>query len=359
MRFLCPSALALALALSAVSASADSLVLKNGDRLTGTIESADGKQVTLKTDYAGEIKVNWAAVANVTSEKPLYIVTPDKKTVSGSVAVEPSALVVHTGSGDVHVPLSDQTILRSEAGEEAYGHSLRPGLLESWKVTGSLGFAMARGNSDTTNLNYSANADRKTLSDELKLSVSTIYSTGVANGVSSVTANETLGDARFDRNITPRLFVFVSGDFTHDTLQGLNLRQIYTVGPGWHVVTNPNMTFDIFGGVNYTRESYSSGSTGAPPGVQVGRNLAGLTLGEDFMRKFGAGVLTEEFQFYPDLSDMSQYRFSLDGAFNVKVYKRLGWQITLNDRYVSDPPIIGTKPNDFILSTGLTASLTP
>ena len=46
----------------ASAANADTVVLKNGDRLTGTVEVSDGKDVTLKTDFAGEIKIQWAAV---------------------------------------------------------------------------------------------------------------------------------------------------------------------------------------------------------------------------------------------------------------------------------------------------------
>jgi hypothetical protein len=64
-------------------------------------------------------------------------------------------------------------------------------------------------------------------------------------------------------------------------------------------------------------------------------------------------LLTEDFSFYPDLSDFSQYRFSLDAGVVTKINKWLGWQTSLSDRYVTDPPIPGTKSNDFILSTGL------
>jgi hypothetical protein len=58
--------------LAAVSASmADSVTLRNGDHLSGTIVNSDGKDLTLKTDYAGEIKINWSAMKEVSSEKPL------------------------------------------------------------------------------------------------------------------------------------------------------------------------------------------------------------------------------------------------------------------------------------------------
>ena len=69
----------------ASAAPADTVMLKNGDRLTGTVEVSDGKDVTLKTDFAGEIKIQWSAVQELKTDKPIYVVTPDKKTVSGTV----------------------------------------------------------------------------------------------------------------------------------------------------------------------------------------------------------------------------------------------------------------------------------
>ena len=72
--------------MAAVPASlADTVTLKNGDHLTGTITGSDGKELTLKTDYAGEIKIQWTAVMDVTSAaNPLYVVTLARKTVNGN-----------------------------------------------------------------------------------------------------------------------------------------------------------------------------------------------------------------------------------------------------------------------------------
>jgi putative salt-induced outer membrane protein YdiY len=78
-----------------------------------------------------------------------------------------------------------------------------------------------------------------------------------------------MGGIKYDRNFTKRLFGFGSGDFTHDELQGLNLRSIYTGGLGWHWINTPNTTLDLLGGINYTRETYSGGSTSTTPGVNV------------------------------------------------------------------------------------------
>ncbi len=335
----------------ASAANADTVVLKNGDRLTGTVEVSDGKDVTLKTDFAGEIKIQWAAVQELKTDKPIYVVTPDKKTVSGTVTTDGSNLIVHTANnGTVPVPLAQVTVVRSSDVETAYEKSLHPSLIEGWKGGVNLGFAIARGNSETTNLTTGFAADRKTLTDELTLYESSLYTSNDQPG-GGVTADSVLAGAKYDHNINKRLFVFVSADYTSDELQDLNLRQIYSGGLGVHLINTPTTTFDVLAGANYTRETYGGGAD------YVSRNLAGITVGEDFMHKFGKSTtVTEVFYFYPDLSNTGEYRFALDAASVTKINKWLGWQMTLSDRYVTNPPIAGTKSNDIIFSTGINVS---
>jgi len=57
--------LLLCLSLAGVSfAGADQIVLKNGDRITGTVISAEKGLLTLKTDYAEKIELKTDAVRN-------------------------------------------------------------------------------------------------------------------------------------------------------------------------------------------------------------------------------------------------------------------------------------------------------
>jgi Protein of unknown function, DUF481 len=340
------------------SAEADTITLKSGDHLNGTVTGADNKTVTLKTDFAGEIKVNWTSVEEITDASTLFVMTPDKQTVSGPITIEGADLVVHTkANGDVHVPLDKLSVVRSPDAQAAYEKTLHPPLTENWKGGVNAGFALARGNADTTNLNFGFNADRKTLTDEITATSSIVYADNDAAG-GGVTANEVLGAARYDKNAyDDALFWFVDGNFTHNALQGLNLQSIYTGGLGWHAVHSAKTTFDVLAGINYTRQTYGQVEGSTTPTASVNRNLAGATVGEDFKRQFGsATTITEDFYFYPDLSDAGQYNFAFDSALNAKISKWLGWQMSLSDRYVSNPPIAGTKSNDVVFSTGLTAT---
>ncbi|MGH9688301.1 MAG: DUF481 domain-containing protein [Candidatus Acidiferrales bacterium] len=336
---------------TAFAAAADSIVLQNGDHLTGTFVSADGKTVAIKTPYEGQISVKWSDVTQITTADAVYVTSTSKTTVNGTMSKMGDALVVHTSTGDVNVPLAQVTAVRS-AGEEAkYQASLHPPFTRNWLGDAALGLTLARGNSDTTNLTTSLALTRKTLNDLIGLSESSVYSTSTP--ASTVTADAILGGALYHRDLTSKLFVFVSANFVHDQLQGLDLRQIYSAGLGWNVINNPDTTFDVEGGLNYTRESYSGTAT-LSPGLSINRNLIAVTTGEDFTHKFSKLTsMDEHFFFYPNLSDAGQYRFTLIADANTRLASWLSWQVSFNDLYVSNPPIPGTKTNDLILSTGL------
>jgi len=341
------------------TARADNVTLANGDRLNGMIVQFDGKQLTLKTDYAGTVTVNgtpaakgtvtlqWSAVRQVASSEPIFVVTAQGMTIAGLVTTDAGDLVVTpTAGAPTRIPLANVTAIRSQDVETAYEHSLHPGLLESWQTTAALGFALARGNSRTTNLNLAFNAARATLHDKLTAYATSVFASSgatVAPGVTAgVTANEITGGARYQHNIRDKAFVYGSADFVYNELQFLNLRSILGVGAGYHAIEKPNTTLDFYAGGNYTRESYSTG---------ILRNVAASTVGDTFSHQWNATTLKETFEIYPQLGPTGPYRFAFTMGLSTKIRAWLGWQTNVGDLYVSDP-IPGTVANDLIFSTG-------
>jgi putative salt-induced outer membrane protein len=328
---------------------ADQVVLSNGDRLTGTITKSDGKTLVIKTDLAGEVTVPWTAVQTLTSAAPLHVVTAGKTVVGAVTTTDGSLAVSTTPGGPVDIPRVEVMALRNDAEQAAYEKSLHPTLLQGWVVGANIGFALTGGNSETKNLAIAFTGDRKTSHDEIALYTNSIYATNdTAGAVPNVTANATQGGARYDRNLTKRLFAFGNADFQTDALQDLNLRSVFGGGLGFHAINTDRTTLDFLGGLNYTRESY----------VGFDRNFAALTLGEELMHKLGAStVLTQKLYFFPNLNDTGEYR----GTFNIgtitKLNKWLGWQNAFGDIYVTNPPA-GKKQNDVQLTTGINVTLT-
>ena len=338
-------------AFSFCSASfADQIVLTNGDRLTGAIMKSDDKTLVIKTEFAGDVTVQWPAVQEIHSTQTLHLVTRGEKMLVGTVTTSDGNLAVGTAtSGTVNVVKADVTALRSDPEQAAYEKSLHPTLLQGWAGGANVGFALTRGNSQTKNLALAFTADRKTQHDEITMYANTIYASNDAAGaVPSVTANTTQGGARYAHNLTSRLFGYGSADFQTDALQSLNLRSVLGGGLGLHVINSSQTTLDLLGGLNYTRERY----------VTLNRNFAALTLGEEIMHKLGASsVLTQKLYFFPDLSQTGEYRGTFNLGTVTKLSKWLGWQNAFGDIYVTNPPA-GKKQNDILLTTGLNVSFT-
>jgi hypothetical protein len=161
--------------LLAIPALADQIVLKNGDRFTGSVTKSDGKVLVIKTDYAGDITVKFDVIQSISSSAEFTFGLGGKMLTGNSMTTNGDNLVIATKTGPVEAPRSSLTVLRSRAEQTAYEKSLHPGLLQGWNGGLNLGFALTRGNSETKNLNIAFNAVRTGFRDKLLLYTTSIY----------------------------------------------------------------------------------------------------------------------------------------------------------------------------------------
>ena len=346
----------LVLALSCSPLLADQIVLKNGDRLTGTIQKSDEKALVIKTEFAGEVTVQWPAIQDLKSDQPLHVGLKDGKTVVGPVTTTDGKLEIATKSaGTVEAPKDSVVVIRSDAEQSDWEKLQHPGLLQGWTGGVNVGFGLTAGNSETKNLAVAFNGVRTGLHDKLSLYAGSVYSANdLATAATRVTANTNRGGARYDRDITPRLFGFVNTDFFTDALQDLNLRSVVGGGLGFHAIKRPDTTLDILGGINYTRENY----TQLAPLPRLIHNFAAAQIGDELMHKIGKStVVLQRAYFFPNLSDSGEYRATFDFGTVTKISKWLGWQNTFGDVYVTNPPT-GKKKNDVVFTTGLNVTFT-
>jgi len=335
-----------------LAASADQVTLKNGDRLTGTIVKSDGKTLLLKTDSAGEITLKWDAVSGIVSSQPLSVQLNNGQVVSGNVTTEDGKFEVATRDhGQVAAPRENVIAIRNAAEQSDYDRLQHPRITDLWSGLLDTGLSETRGNSALLAFNLAGKAARVSTRDKISLYSNIIYATDNTTPPSRTTANSIQGGARYDYNLKPRLFVFAIADFAYDEFQHLDLRSVLGGGLGYHVIKTENTTFDVFAGGDYDREKFSPN----PPLVltNVTRNVAEVIAGEELSWKLNKRVsLNERFSAFPNLSDLGQYRFQFDATAATKLKAWLSWQITVSDRYLSNP-LPGLKSNDELLSTGL------
>lgn len=120
-------------------------------------------------------------------------------------------------------------------------------------------------------------------------------------------------------------------------------------GLNYQLVKNVRTQFDVFGGADLNQEFFSTFT----------RRTAEALLGQQMDHKLsGAVALHERLALTPNLSDVGDYRMVFDLGAVTKVSKAFSWQVTLTDRYLSNPPL-GLKGNDLLLTTGIRFALGP
>jgi putative salt-induced outer membrane protein YdiY len=330
-----------------LSLLADQVTLKNGDRVTGQIVKKDGDKLTVKSELMGEVGIPWGAVTSITSSEPLLVVLPDGKSVSGALSTSGATLQVATPSGIETAPLADVSAVRNADEQKQWERMQHPGLLELWAGYVDLGYSLVRGNAETSTFSTTFNAARATRTDKVTLQFNEIYASALISGQSAATAQAVRGGVDYNRNAGPRLFVDLFNQYEYDKFQDLDLRVVLGGGFGFKAVKTDRSHLELTGGVDYDRAQFSTPLT---------RNSAEGYFGDDWSYKLsGSSSLTQSFRIFPDFTSGGDYRMNFDLGAATRLKKWLAWQVTVSDRFLSDP-VPGRKKNDILLTTGLRVS---
>ncbi len=331
-----------------VPAFADQIVMKNGDRVTGTIVKKADDAVTIKSTHFGTIAVPWKEIDSIKADTPLVVVLPEGKEVKGTVAVANGNVEIATDSGKQTVAVADVKALRDKDEQETYERMLHPGWKNLWAGTASLGYAGATGNARTSVFTIGMNAARVTRNDKTTIYFNTIKSSANAGGKSVDTAEAIRGGIAYNHTIRQRLFVNVFNDYEYDKFQNLDLRAVFGGGLGYSVLNSERRRLDLLGGISYNRETFDPA-----PLPKFTRNSAEFYWGDDFFLKLNSrAAFTQSFRMFNNLSNTGEYRINGDVGLTTKLFSWLSWNLALSDRYLSNPAV-GRKTNDFLYTTGL------
>jgi hypothetical protein len=223
-----------------------------------------------------------------------------------------------------------------------------------------LGLSLTDGNSSTAALTIAGKASRVVPKNKISLYYTEVYSRDGNQSPARTTANAIHGGVRDEISLRRKLYAFGFTDFDEDALEHLDLRNVLGGGLGSHIRKTKKTEFDVFAGASFNQEYFASYAIAnpAPPPVLLlepsrSRRSAEIVAGESLSTKLGPRTtLSEQLSFFPNLSFLGDYRVTLDANATTKLKSWLGWQVTVSDRYISDPPF-GLKGNDFLLSTGL------
>jgi len=332
--------LAACLALS--PAWGDQVVLKNGDRVTGSVIKKDGKELTLKADKFGVISMAWDEVESVTTDKAVHVILKDGRLAQGTLATAGGKIEVATPNGTVSVTAGEISSVRNSDEQTAYERLQSPGWRQLWAGTGTVGLAGVSGNSETLTFTTAINAARVTNTDKTSVYFNTIKASALISGKKADTAEAVRGGLGYDHNITPRMFANVFNDWEYDKFQNLDLRFVAGGGLGFHAIKHTRSELDLLAGADYNHSRFSTPLT---------RNSAELYWGDGYSLKLSAATsLVQSFRMFNDLTNTGSYRVNFDVGASTKISKWLNWNLALSDRYLNHPAP-GRKTNDFLYTT--------
>lgn len=239
--------LLMALPLLTNSVCADTIWLKNGDKITGTLGVKISNKLTVKTTYADEVKINWSDIHSIDADKPILMQLSDGSIVNGKL--------VHTDEGQVILDEETNSVLvDTELDEIHYINPTRDLIGEGYVWTGnlSLGGALNSGNSDNRNMQFNGESILRGL--ENRYTVQGYYYWAEDND--QQTQNNARVRGQYDHFFTKKWFSYLNTIQEKDRFRDIRLRSQYGVGTGYQIFEGEKRNLSLEGGLSWIKQDY-------------------------------------------------------------------------------------------------------
>ncbi|MFQ5666935.1 MAG: YdiY family protein [Candidatus Binatia bacterium] len=311
-----------------VVAAADRVELKNGDRISGTISKLEDGKLNLKTGYAGDITIDWNEVVAIESTTPQRVELRSGKTFSATFVRRPGGIYISSDQLPAPWPLQLNQIVSI---------GLPGGPL--WTASLSVSLSGTQGNTSTAAFGVSAEAQRKTKDDRLKVNVRTDNQT--RSGKTEV--QSTFGRGLYDYSLNDWWFLSAVGEFEHDRFKDLNLRTRIGGGPGWRFVKTNTMSLTTVLGASYVNENFR---------VANDRSFASGLVSEEFRWKVSDQQSVHQLlEFHPNVQKVKDFTSRFELGFRQTIIAALFADLGFIFEY-DNVPAPGKKKED--LKYGLT-----
>lgn len=255
----------------ALPALADTVWLKNGDRLTGTIKAFDGGKLVLQTPYSGELSINWSSVATLESDQALLV---KQSQYDGEVARSLQS------AEEGHVTLANGERPRTVALSSIH-QMLRPKPLVAdlgWKGAVDVAFNYKDGASQTEDHNVKLATSAR--HGRWRHSVGTEYNRELSNDV-EVEDNYNLEYA-LDHFVSEHWFWQGRFDYRRDNLGELERKRQVGSGPGYQFWDTELGSFGVASLLNRTDHDYANGDRYSFPSAALKWKYNRYLLGKRF-----------------------------------------------------------------------------
>jgi hypothetical protein len=345
-------------------AKPDVLVLTDGEKLIGHLQSSSGSSVVFKSDIVGNVTVDWSKIQELQSSQVFAAVPKGAKLRREDASKVPQGTVTATNKTLQLSPSSGaqvQSIPTSNVGNLVQQANFqnafrRRNFAQGWTGGATLGVSLTEATQKSYAVSSALNLVRLVPNESwLDLRRRTTFDYNQAYGQVSEPGTPTVKtslyhiDGEQDWYLSPRVFVFVQAMFDHNISQGLDLQQTYGGGLGFVVLKTDVQELDLKASVDYVDQRFAVSS--------LNKQLIGSIFGESYTRKFAHGILlNQEAGITPAWNDTSAYSAFASAGLTFPVYHRLGLTLGAIDNFLNNPPP-GFKKNSFQFTLGATYAI--
>jgi putative salt-induced outer membrane protein YdiY len=230
------------------SALADTVVLRNGDLITGTITGFEAGRLVIRTEYAGEIKIDLSAIDTLASDAEVTTILKNETRVFGQISGDGEAIQVFpmTGGPTRTYPTLDLVGIEQ-------GRMPEQALRFSGRI--NLGASSSSGNSSVTRMNLDAEVVARRRANRFTLGGRGTH----ASDRDRETESNATAYFKYDRFLTPRWYAYGSTTFEYDPFRDIELRSTLGLGSGYQFIESLRTNLAVETGLDYVRTDFDDG----------------------------------------------------------------------------------------------------
>lgn len=221
------------LASCSLSALADTVWLKNGDRLTGTIKLYDGGKLLLSTDYGGVITLKWDKIATLETDQNLLVKYDEEKGEhsKGLKAAEQGKVTLVNGSPRTVDMASIEQMMPPKP------------ILEDWVWTGNVDFSLDHKQAENDVEDYDIDFKTNARHGRWRHNLQGEYNREKKND--QVSTNNYSAEYALDRFLDEHWFWQGQAQFKRDWVEDLEKKRTVGTGPGYQFWDNELGAFSL------------------------------------------------------------------------------------------------------------------
>ena len=289
---------------------ADTIILKNGDRLTGKVVRLEKERKLLfKSDMLGDITLDTSKIKNFKTDEPIEIHLQDGTVIKARVTFD--------GEGFFKIEKEEQKEPKTFAVKDVKKINPRK---EVWSGNLTVGFKSSKADSLDESLTVDAKIRRRTEKSRTRLEGYYFFARerDIGETKKRTTDDYLMLDFQHNQFFTKKIYGFGNSRYTKDNVELLDYRIISGLGGGYQWIDIEKIEFATEAGLAYLAESYKSTNpdTGLAedtkneePSMQLGYNLE---LDPVERVKF-----LSKLKYYPSMNKFSDYFLNWDGELRI------------------------------------------